>query len=66
MELIEKLEQNNSVITRLQDEVQILNKRSKEKDLEIDQLKVKVSKSNEEVRNVNSAKVRWKANKTSV
>lgn len=57
MELIEKLEDNNAVITRLQDEVNALNDVSKEKDFEIDQLKVKVSKSTEEIKAVSSAKV---------
>ncbi|XP_063823595.1 kinesin-related protein 4-like [Ostrinia nubilalis] len=61
IELIEKLEQNNTVITRLQDEVQILNMKSKEKDMEIDSLKVKVSKSNDEIRNVETAKAELEA-----
>ncbi|CAH0664047.1 unnamed protein product [Chilo suppressalis] len=56
IELIEKLEQNTSVLTSLQDEVNALHKISKEKDLEIDQLRVKVCKSNEEVNNVNTTK----------
>lgn len=59
VELIEKLEQNTVVISRLEDEVNALHKKSKNKDLEIEQLKVKVSKSNEEINVVNLAKVNY-------
>lgn len=62
VELIEKLEQNTVVISRLEDEVNALHKKSKNKDLEIEQLKVKVSKSNEEINVVNLAKVNYQLN----
>ncbi|CAG9791805.1 unnamed protein product [Diatraea saccharalis] len=61
VELIEKLEQNASVITSLQDEVNSLHKKSKDKDLEIDQLRVKVSKSNEEIKTVSTTKAELEA-----
>ncbi|KAL4702870.1 hypothetical protein ACJJTC_009091 [Scirpophaga incertulas] len=56
IELIEKLEQNASVITTLQEEMTAIHKQSKDKDLELDQLKIKVSKSNEEIKSVKSEK----------
>ncbi|KAM3968319.1 LOW QUALITY PROTEIN: uncharacterized protein ACR2FA_007831 [Aphomia sociella] len=56
IELIEKLEQNTTVIAKLEDEITALNKHSKEKDLEIDHLRVKISKSEEELKRLETVK----------
>ncbi|XP_059060062.1 kinesin-related protein 4-like [Achroia grisella] len=56
IELIEKLEQNTTVISKLEDEIISLNKQSKDKDLEIDHLRIKVTKSDEEIKKIAAAK----------
>ncbi|XP_053600382.1 centromere-associated protein E-like isoform X1 [Plodia interpunctella] len=55
-ELMKKLEHNTSVISKLEEDVISLSESSKEKDLEIDKLKLKIIKSEEEMKAVTSAK----------
>ncbi|XP_075972662.1 uncharacterized protein LOC142974303 [Anticarsia gemmatalis] len=57
VELMEKLEQNSTMIAQLRDEIELLNKRSKEKDLENDVLKTKIKKNENELKALCDAKV---------
>ncbi|CAB3256739.1 unnamed protein product [Arctia plantaginis] len=56
VELMEKLEENSTVIAKLQDEMELLNKKCKEKDLENEILKSKLEKKETELKVLNSAK----------
>ncbi|XP_047023734.1 kinesin-related protein 4-like isoform X1 [Helicoverpa zea] len=57
IEYIEKLEQNTTVIAKLQDEIEVLNRESKEKDSEMDLLRSKVKKSEEDMKALVAAKI---------
>ncbi|XP_052751578.1 kinesin-related protein 4-like [Galleria mellonella] len=61
IELLEKLDQNNKVIANLEDDINSLTKQSKDKDLEIDHLKIKITKSDEEMKMIMAAKVEIEA-----
>ncbi|KAJ0179183.1 hypothetical protein K1T71_004895 [Dendrolimus kikuchii] len=52
VELLEKLENNATVISRLKEEVDTLKKQSKYKDVEVEQLKTNLKKSEEEIKNM--------------
>lgn len=56
---MEKLEENSSVIAKLQDEMESLNRKCKEKDLENEVLKNTLEKKETELKVLSSAKVRY-------
>uniref|UniRef100_A0A2A4JU00 Kinesin motor domain-containing protein n=1 Tax=Heliothis virescens TaxID=7102 RepID=A0A2A4JU00_HELVI len=57
IEYIEKLEQNTTVMAKLQDEIEVLNRESKEKDAEMDLLRSKLAKAEEDMKVLVTAKI---------
>ncbi|XP_072942229.1 uncharacterized protein [Epargyreus clarus] len=57
VELMEKMEQNATVITKLEDEINQLKESNKEKDTEMDKLKSEISKAEEKIKMISSAKM---------
>lgn len=59
VELLEKLENNATVISRLQEEVDTLKKLNIDKDFEVEVLKSNLKKSEEEIRNILNLKTQF-------
>lgn len=51
VELMEKLELSTHMTVKLQEEIELLRKNSKEKDLQMQHLSLKIKKSEEDVKN---------------
>ncbi|KAJ8724846.1 hypothetical protein PYW07_015804 [Mythimna separata] len=56
VEYIEKLEHNTTVIAKLQDQIDLMSKQSKEKDLEVEHLKSKIKQAEEAIKSLTSNK----------